>query len=105
MAPVDPADVQAGSSSAGAWKTGRRPADFAEIVRPVASGGIRGDDIMTMVHGHVRTYFDPADPIDDRDIETIQSWAQTRDDKRIEDLAPRQFAALLPCRSRSRTSR
>ena len=47
--------------------------------------GIRGDDIMTMVHGMCATYFDPADPIDDRDIETIQSWAQTRDDKRIED--------------------
>ena len=98
MAPVDPADAfkQRVQQLGRRLKTGDGRRDLLKsFVASRVGRGIRGDDIMTMVHGMCATYFDPADPIDDRDIETIQSWAQTRDDKRIEDGAT-LAAALLP---------
>ena len=98
MATVDPADAfkQRVQQLGRRLKTGDGRRNLLKsFVASRVGRGIRGDDIMTMVHGMCATYFDPADPIDDRDIETIQSWAQTRDDKRIEDGAT-LAAALLP---------
>ena len=73
MAPVDPADAfkQRVQQLGRRLKTGDGRRDLLKsFVASRVGRGIRGDDIMTMVR-HVRPYFDQADPIDDRDIETI----------------------------------
>ena len=98
MAPADPMDAfsQKVQQTGRKLRTGDGRRDLLKsFVASRVARGIRGGDIMTMVFGLCSAYFDPADPIDERDIQLIQAWAQERDDKAIEEGAT-FAAALLP---------
>lgn len=58
--------------------------------------GVRGDDLLTLVRGIVATYFDPADPIDERDIAELVHWASDRDTQAAEDAARIAAGLMLP---------
>lgn len=59
--------------------------------------GLPASDIRLLIDGIVARYFDPADPIDERNIVEIVRWATGRDDaarQRNADLAARMVAPL-----------
>lgn len=57
--------------------------------------GVRGGDLLTMVRGIAATYFDPSDPIDERDIQSIGEWANSRDLEAAQEAA-RMVAGIMP---------
>lgn len=98
LAPADPADAfeQRVRQLGRKLKTGDgRREMLKSYVASRSARGVRGNDLLTLVRGIAATYFEPADPINERDIQKICAWANDRDLAAAQEAA-RIAAGIMP---------